>query len=144
MSNKKILENISILVIDDSRLIRDMLKAILKSFGVREVFEAGDGFAGFQVLSQHRVDIVICDVFMAPMHGYQFLEMVRAGQTPPGVTGQIPPDTPVIMVTGKTMKLVADNPDANWDAILDKPIDQNILLEVLLCLVKEKGLGQPR
>ncbi|MEI6987153.1 MAG: response regulator [Rhodospirillaceae bacterium] len=128
MSDNDKLHNISILIIDDSKLTREILKAILKSFGIQDIYEAGDGLAGFEVISRHRIDLIICDVFMAPMHGLKFLEMIRAGETPPEISCKIPCNIPLIMITGKTMKSIADNPAASWDAILDKPIQPDLLL----------------
>ncbi|MEI8395334.1 MAG: response regulator [Rhodospirillaceae bacterium] len=126
----------SVLIIDDSDLTRELLKTVLNSFGIKTVHEAGDGLAGFEVMSRQAVDLIICDVFMSPMHGLKFVEMLRSGQRPPEVTGLIATDTPIIMITAKKMKNLAEDAKAGWDAMLDKPIKPDVLLTELLRLVK--------
>lgn len=140
MTNPETLAAFSVLIIDDSKLTRDMLSAILKSFGIQNVHHAEDGLSGFEILASQRIDIIISDVFMFPMHGLKFLEMLRSGQIPPGVSGQVAPDTPVIMITGKAMKSLADESGARWDAILDKPIIPERLRTEIFRLIDEKRL----
>src|SRR5437016_325399 len=66
------------LVIDDSRAIRRILRAILQEIGF-EVTEAGNGQEGLVQLRQiGPVDLALVDWNMPEMNGYEFVRVVRA------------------------------------------------------------------
>ena len=67
----------TILTVDDSRTMRDMLMLALKDAGYR-VVQAEDGVHGLEVLQAERPDIVITDINMPRMDGFGFIEGVRA------------------------------------------------------------------
>ena len=68
----------SILVIDDSKVIRAQLIGILREVGMFEsYYEAGDGIEGLQILSSAQIDLVLCDLMMPRMDGFQFLAAVK-------------------------------------------------------------------
>ena len=66
----------TILTVDDSRTIREMLKAALTDAGM-EVFQAGDGIHGMEVLEACAPDVIITDINMPRMDGFAFIEAVR-------------------------------------------------------------------
>ena len=65
-----------ILVVDDEESIRTAAEAILKSQGY-EVLCAVDGFDGLTVLKQSLPDVIISDLGMPNMNGFEFLSVVR-------------------------------------------------------------------
>ena len=67
----------TVLTVDDSRTMRDMLMLALKDAGYR-VVQAEDGVHGLEVLQSERPDIVITDINMPRMDGFGFIEGVRA------------------------------------------------------------------
>ena len=67
----------TILTVDDSRTMRDMLMLALKDAGYR-VVQAEDGVHGLEVLQSERPDIVITDINMPRMDGFGFIEGMRA------------------------------------------------------------------
>ena len=70
-----------VLVIDDSRAIRMILKRSLDEFGA-EVAEAGHGAEAMQKLeSGQRFDLALVDWNMPEMNGYEFVKAVRANPT---------------------------------------------------------------
>lgn len=79
-----------ILLVDDSRTIRMILKKALASFDC-EIFEAGNGEEALQVAAKELPALIVMDVTMPVMDGAQALEKLK--QTP-GVK-----DIPVIMLT---------------------------------------------
>ena len=85
-SDKKI--PMSILVIDDDPEIRSSVGMFLQARG-HMVYEAADGFVGVKVLRRETVDIVITDVKMPGMDGFEVLREVK----------RLSPDTEVIVVT---------------------------------------------
>ena len=66
----------NILVIDDKEEIRTLIKAVLGNYGFN-VIEAENGQRGVQMLQDHRLDLVVCDINMPGMDGYQTLGAVR-------------------------------------------------------------------
>lgn len=67
----------TILTVDDSRTMRDMLMLALKDAGYR-VVQAEDGIHGLEVLQAETPDIVITDINMPRMDGFGFIEGMRA------------------------------------------------------------------
>ncbi|MDT5157448.1 MAG: hypothetical protein QOH51_1805 [Acidobacteriota bacterium] len=80
-----------ILIVDDSSLNRELLLNLLDSEH-HLVCEAADGAEALQVARAERPDLVISDVLMPTMDGYEFVRQLRADP----VIGQ----TPVIFITG--------------------------------------------
>lgn len=62
-----------ILVVDDEVTIREPLRAFLERLG-HDVTECEDGLAALTMLTQRDFDMVITDVMMPRMNGFQFLE----------------------------------------------------------------------
>src|SRR5580658_11385761 len=81
----------NILVIDDKEEIRMLIKAVLSNYGFN-VIEAHNGQTGVQMLRDQHLDLVVCDVNMPGMDGYETLDAVReSSSTAP---------TPFILMTG--------------------------------------------
>lgn len=70
-----------VLVVDDSRVVR---RTILNTLGASfHVLEAGDGAAGWRTLHQNsRIEVVISDIQMPEMDGYNLICKVRAMEDP--------------------------------------------------------------
>jgi two-component system chemotaxis response regulator CheY len=66
----------SILTVDDSQTMRDMLLLALEDAGFR-VVQAGDGVEGLEVLRTETPDVIITDINMPRMDGFGFIEEVR-------------------------------------------------------------------
>jgi two-component system chemotaxis response regulator CheY len=71
----------TILTVDDSRTMRDMLLMALTDAGFR-VVQAVDGEDGLQVLDQHadEIDVIITDINMPRLDGFGFIENVRKNE----------------------------------------------------------------
>jgi two-component system chemotaxis response regulator CheY len=66
-----------VLTVDDSKTMRDMLRMALTDAG-HSVVQADDGQHGVQVLKDNPgVDVIVTDINMPRMDGYQFIEHVR-------------------------------------------------------------------
>src|SRR5882672_614445 len=80
----------TILVVDDRAVNRELLLAVLAAEG-HQLLEAGDGVDALAMVRGEHPDLVICDILMPTMDGYEFVRRVRADQ-------QIAP-TPIIFCT---------------------------------------------
>jgi len=79
-----------IAVIDDDRFIRYLLDLHLRKAGY-EVFAAEDAVAAGRVIVQNAPDLILCDLDMPFMNGYEFVTALRADPTTR--------DIPVIFLT---------------------------------------------
>lgn len=67
----------TILTVDDSRTMRDMLRLALTDAGY-DVVQADDGMAGVEALNQARLfDVIITDINMPRLDGFGFIDEIR-------------------------------------------------------------------
>ena len=66
----------SVLVVDDDPLIVALLTGLLTSKDY-SVIKSYSGVEALNVIKSRRVDLIVCDVVMPSMNGYDFLEAVR-------------------------------------------------------------------
>jgi putative nucleotidyltransferase with HDIG domain len=78
-----------VLIVDDDHLVRDALRFALEDAGY-DVWAVAHGADALAVLESQAVDIVLSDIFMPGMNGFELLKQIR----------QRRPDVPVILVTG--------------------------------------------
>jgi two-component system chemotaxis response regulator CheY len=69
-----------ILVVDDSRAMRSIVRKLLTQLGYTDVDEAPDGAAALEKMNEKLFDLVISDWNMDPMNGQALLERVRANK----------------------------------------------------------------
>ena len=72
----------TVLTVDDSRTMRDMLHMALSDAGYR-VIQAVDGVNGLEVLEGEMPDVIVTDINMPRMDGFGFIEGVRRDATAP-------------------------------------------------------------
>ena len=75
-----------LLTIEDDLLLRETLTEILEIYG-HTVFEAGDGEEGVEMFSKTSPDLVLCDINMPKLDGFEVLAklktLVGASEFPP-------------------------------------------------------------
>lgn len=71
--------NKTVLTVDDSRTMRQMLREALVGAGFN-VIQAEDGINGLEVLEAETPDVIITDINMPRMDGFGFIEGVRGTQ----------------------------------------------------------------
>ena len=67
----------SILVVDDDPGTRFLMRTALERVGF-EVIEAADGVEGYQRYERHRPDLLLVDVMMPRMNGYELCRKLRS------------------------------------------------------------------
>jgi len=70
----------SLLVVDDNEMNRDLLTRRLERQGY-QVTVAVDGLQALEILDQANFDLVLLDIMLPVMNGYQVLEHLKADQT---------------------------------------------------------------
>lgn len=108
----------SILIIDDERAIRNVLKDILGNEGYK-VDEAADGEEGLKKFLATTFDLVLCDIKMPKIDGIEFLQKATEAN----------PDVPVIMISGHgNIETAVDAVKKGAFDYISKPPDLNRLL----------------
>jgi len=116
----------SILVVDDSTIVRTMVRKALGMAGldIGQVHEACDGREALDVLGHTWVDVVFADVNMPNMTG---LELVRAMRGTPALAA-----TPVVIVSSERSQARIDELRANGiQAYVKKPFRPEHFREVI-------------
>jgi len=124
-----------ILVIEDEPNLRKNILDFLELEGF-EVLEASDGHIGVDTARQHIPDLIISDISMPEMDGYQLLRELR---TLPQME-----NVPAIALTGYGR--TADIERAHTEGFADhltKPIDIDELLRIVKRLTDDDGANLP-
>ena len=107
-------------VIDDESEIRDILAEVLESQG-HKVFKAAGGKEGVEIIRRVRPDLVLLDLKMPGMDGYQVLEVIRGDEDLRSI--------PVIILTALKMpKQVIDGLRKGANDYITKPFNMDELL----------------
>lgn len=69
---------LKILIVDDFRAMRRIVRVLLKEIGCYSVEEAGDGVAALALLRAQPFDVVISDIAMPAMSGLALLAAIKA------------------------------------------------------------------
>ncbi|MFN3361122.1 MAG: PleD family two-component system response regulator, partial [Pseudanabaenaceae cyanobacterium] len=109
-----------VLVIDDSIMIRKMVKSILAD--QFEVIEASDGKSGIETARSVQPDIILLDFVMPKYNGYQTLQAMRRIDSLK--------DTPVIMISGLREQVAEHVPEPfEGFEFLEKPFEAEVLID---------------
>ncbi len=112
--------NPSILIVDDQRAILDNIKLALEVEGLH-VWTALDGVEALEVLARHKVDLILADIAMPRMNGYQLY--IRVQQNPAWVL------IPFLFLTARTMDSdIRYGKELGVDDYLTKPIEPENLI----------------
>ena len=118
-----------ILIIEDEKLLADSLKALLekKGFDVECVY---DGESGAEYAETGVYDLLILDVMMPKMDGFEVARSVRAKRC----------GTPILMLTARSgLEDRIRGPNAGADYYLTKPFDTRELLACVNALLRRQG-----
>lgn len=113
----------TVLVIDDSPSEMAKFRDMLSKYNY-QVIEAVNGEAGCQMAMDHLPDVILMDVVMPEMNGFQATRKITRGKT----TAHIP----VIMISTKNQET-----DRVWGKrqgakeYLTKPVDENELMQII-------------
>ncbi len=120
---------VNILIVDDDKNIRKLLKVVLERQGFN-VLLAKDGLEALRVIDKVKIDLAIVDIMMPNVDGYEFTKTLRDGNA----------DLSVLMISAKDM--VEDRKRGflvGIDDYMTKPIDiEEFLLHVKALLRRAK------
>ena len=120
------------LVVDDSITVRRVTERFLQRNGMR-VITAKDGLDAISVMSDEKPDIILLDIEMPRMDGYEFASHVRNDERVA--------DVPIIMITSRVGdKHRARAIELGVNDYLGKPYQDSELLDAIGRLLEEKGI----
>ena len=116
-------QSTSVLVVDDSKMIRLVQKRVLKSMGITNIMEANDGEEAFKMLRQGgSFDLLLFDINLPGMNGIDLLKKIRS-------MDEIA-DCPVIMCTSVSNEIQLDEArQAGAIDVIIKPFQPSDLKE---------------
>lgn len=118
-----------ILVIEDEKLLADSIKVMLESKGF-QVEAVYDGITGAEYAELGVYDLLILDVMMPGLDGYQVARRVRSKRC----------TTPILMLTAKSgLEDRIEGLNAGADYYLTKPFDSRELLACINALLRRQG-----
>ena len=120
-----------ILVVDDDRNTRLLLRAVLQAENYT-VFTAENGEDALQVMDREHIDLVVLDVMMPKMDGYEFTRILR----------QTDNNLPILMVSARQMP--ADKRQGflvGTDDYITKPIDEVEMLLRIKALLRRARIA---
>ena len=122
----------SILVVDDSPLIRKMMKRTLglSKLELGTIFEATNGKEALAVLEQEWVDVVLADIHMPVMSGTELIELMSRDQ----IMGKIPV---VVVSAERSEPAIAHLKKLGICAHLMKPFTPEQVLETVTRVLEE-------
>lgn len=123
-----------ILVVDDDKNTRKYLKAVLEAENYT-VSLAENGLEALEVLKSEYIDLVLLDIMMPKMDGYEFTNELREGHS----------DLPILMVTAK--QLPEDKHKGflvGTDDYITKPIDETEMLLRIRALLRRAKIVNER
>lgn len=118
-------ENYTVLVVDNDPSIRELLRDLLYAIGFGRIEEANNGAdaLNFFAQSNHEIDLILLDLEMPEMNGYEFLSAIRSLKN----EDRFPP---VIVVTAhQDQKIIKTAIDLGINGFLVKPFSRNKLEE---------------
>jgi CheY-like chemotaxis protein len=120
-----------VLVADDSPFALELIKAILEKAGCENLQGAGGGRAALALAEQTQFDVVLLDVTMPDMTGYDVARRLRADGAVPGPV--------IVMLTGRDIiEVDTEARAAGADGVMAKPVDRRKLLAMLEQLLQER------
>ena len=127
----KIVQGLTVLVVDDNQYMRKVVRNILVNLGVKSIHEAPDGIAGLEAIRMFAPDLVILDWEMPLLNGAELVRIVRS----PGVFPV--PDVPIIMLTGHVERWrVIEASRLGVNEFLKKPVSGKALLDRIVAILK--------
>ena len=122
---------LKILVADDEPHIRDLLRLLFKDEGY-DVVEAEDGEEAYEVAKKEKPDLIILDIMMPKVDGYQAYHSIRSDAELK--------DVPILILTAKAEPIYNRiSKGIGADAHITKPFDADDVLKKINKFVGEKA-----
>ena len=120
-----------ILIVDDEEEILDFLERILST--KYKILRSENGFDALEVLNKEAVQLIICDVMMPKMDGFEFCKIVKSNFENSHI--------PIILLTAKnTIQSKVKGLELGADAYIEKPFSKEHLFAQIASLLANRNM----
>lgn len=113
---------LKVLVVDDSRIFRKILRTVLEESGHEIIGEAGNGAEALELLEEIQPDLITLDITLPVMDGIEALKQIKVKY----------PDPKVVMVSAAGQKSkIMEALKAGADDFLQKPFEPEGITQVI-------------
>lgn len=118
------MEDLRVLLVDDSIMSRQYLRRVFESIGITHIVEAGNGREGIETLEHYSFDLICTDYHMPEMDGRELAEAIRQQPSLQHI--------PILMVSARAAELqLAQIELSGINALTDKPFEPQVLRNTL-------------
>ncbi|MFQ5763781.1 MAG: two-component system response regulator [Rhodospirillales bacterium] len=110
-------QDLKVLIVDDDRSMRTLIRNVLMQLGVQDVSDVPDGAQALEDIRAFRPNLILCDMKMEPVGGIEFVRQLRADKD------SVFRFVPIIMITAYAdLNTVAEARDAGVTEFMAKPL----------------------
>jgi DNA-binding response OmpR family regulator len=125
-----------ILVIDDSRVIRNMVRDMLPK-GNFQVLEAKDGVEGLDCIRQERPNLIMLDFLLPRMSGWEVFQQIQSQADLQTI--------PLVLMSGRREEVTEKIPEPfEYFEFVEKPFEQKDLIEAIKAAMVKARLPRAR
>jgi two-component system chemotaxis response regulator CheY len=126
---------VSVLIVDDMKMVRMKLRQICNQMGITTIHEAGNGEEALESLNANHIDLVLSDWNMPKMTGIELIEKIRINPNFSKV--------PVIFITSEDQKeTILKSLTAGVNDFIVKPFtDATVMQKIFKCLKIDNDKG---
>lgn len=125
-----------ILVIDDSRVIRNMVRDMLPK-GNFEVFEAKDGVEGMDCIQQEHPNLIMLDFLLPRMSGWEVFQQIQGQPELQKI--------PLVLMSGRREEVTEKISEPfEFFEFIEKPFEQKQLFEAIKAAMAKARLPRPQ
>ncbi len=120
-----------ILIVEDDKNTLRLMKAVLTRSGYK-TFQAENGLDAFEIIDKQHIDLIVLDIMMPVMDGYEFTEHLRSVKN----------NTPILMVTAKQLpEEKCKGFIAGTDDYMVKPVNEEEMLLRIKALLRRSQIA---
>lgn len=125
------LSELTVLLVDDSRAMRRIIRRFLEHAGACTILEAGHGEAALEILTARPVDLVVCDLNMPVMNGMELLKTVRSRGWE---------NLSFVMLTVEAVQKTMNQAlEKGADSYIVKPVTREVFLAEIMAVLERKS-----
>lgn len=123
-------QDLRVLVVDDSRMARNVIRRTLTNLGMRQLTEASDGAEAIELMRIQMFDLVVTDYNMPSVDGLALTQFIRNESQQSHI--------PILMVSSEANDAHLSNvSQAGVNALCDKPFEPQLVKKILYQLLDE-------
>ncbi|WP_265444282.1 response regulator [Acetivibrio straminisolvens] len=121
----------TIMIVDDDHRNVFVLASALEDYGAT-IIAAENGKVALELLGSHKVDLILMDIMMPVMDGYETIRAIRKDEKLK--------DIPIIAVTAKSLKADREKCiEAGADDYISKPVDYDVLIRLIKAWIAKEN-----